>query len=74
MPTAQSKANLAYYHRRRYERNDEEYGKSINKNRMERYYNNWEKEREYARLYRERKRMEKLGIKPPAEKVEETPA
>lgn len=47
MPTAQSRANLKYYHKRA--TTDPEYRKRIAENRMERYYLNIDEERESAR-------------------------
>ena len=65
MPTAQSRANLRYYHKRRAE--DPDFADVINTRRKESYERNREVELERARLYRERKKAMKL----PAEKIEE---
>jgi hypothetical protein len=67
MPTAQSRANLKYYHKRRAE--DPEFADTVNARRRESYERNREVELARGRLYRERKRMEKLA-NTPAENVE----
>ena len=72
MPTAQSRANLKYYHKRKSE--DPDYANNIAKNRMERYYLNQEEERERARMYYQRKKERLLAQKLPAEKIEEITA
>lgn len=66
MPSAQSKANLKYYHKRRAE--DPEYAKIINQRRKDSYERNREVELERARLYRERKK----AMNPPAPVEEKT--
>jgi hypothetical protein len=62
MPTAQSKANLKYYHKRVEE--DPEYVARIAQKRMERYYANYEinktKAREYQRARKEILRLKKI--------------
>jgi hypothetical protein len=62
MPTAQSRANLKYYHKRAEE--DPEYGARIAQKRMERYYANYEenktKAREYQRARKEILRQKKI--------------
>ena len=62
MPTAQSRANLKYYHKRAEE--DPEYGTRIAQKRMERYYANYEenktKAREYQRARKEILRQKKI--------------
>ncbi len=78
MPTAQSRANLKYYHKRA--SSDPEYGARIAETRMERYYLNQEEEKERARLrYHAKKERVKALIfelegNLPAEKVEEISA
>ena len=64
MPTAQSRANLKYYHKRAEE--DPEYGARIALKRMERYYANYEenktKAREYQRARKEILRQKKIEV------------
>lgn len=72
MPTAQSRANLRYYHKRA--ATDPEYSQKIAQNRMERYYLNQEEEKEKARMYYQRKKERLLAEKPPAEKTVEISA
>ena len=59
MPTAQSKANLKYYHKRSNE--DPEYVARIAQKRMERYYANYEENKTRAREY-QRARKEILRL------------
>lgn len=59
MPTAQSRANLKYYHKRA--TTDPEYRKRIAENRMERYHLNIDEEREKARMYYQRKKERLLA-------------
>lgn len=59
MPSAQSRANLKYYHKRANE--DPEYGARIAAKRMERYYANYEENKIKAREYqRARKELVRL--------------
>jgi hypothetical protein len=64
MPTAQSRANLKYYHKRSNE--DPEYSARIALKRMERYYANYEenktKAREYQRARKETLRQNKIEV------------
>ena len=73
MPTAQSRANLKYYHKR--SSTDPEYSQRIAQNRMERYYLNQEEEKEKARMRYHAKKQRALDKilagEIPAEKVEE---
>jgi ribosomal protein S4 len=69
MPTAQSRANLKYYHKRA--STDPEYSQKIAQNRMERYYLNQEEEKERAKMYYQRKKARLLALNVPAEKTEE---
>jgi hypothetical protein len=68
MPTAQSRANLKYYHKRVNE--DPEYLKRICENKKERYYLNIDEEREKARnrYYTKKEKIRMLNL--PAEKIE----
>jgi hypothetical protein len=66
MPTAQSRANLKYYHKRASE--DPEYSQRIAQTRMERYYLNHEEEKAKAKIYRQRRKELFLAMNPPAEK------
>lgn len=73
MPTAQSKANLKYYHKRTAE--DPEYAKKIAEQRMIRYYKNQEDEKEKARMrYYAKKERLALEALEAAKTPAETPA
>lgn len=62
MPTAQSRANLKYYHKRVSE--DPEYSAKIAKKRMERYYANYEENKERAREYVRMRKAIKIESSP----------